>query len=614
MRETNFIQKNKQKWQDFELVLEGQYQDPDKLSDLFIQITDDLSYARTFYPNRSVRVYLNGLAQQIFFKIYKSRRSPLKRLGYFWLEELPQLVYEARREFLLAFAVFAIAFLIGVFSSAMDKEFARVILGDSYVDMTIANIESGDPMAVYKQRGKFGMSLGITANNLWVAFLTFAMGIFYAIGSLVILIQNGVMVGVFQHFFIEKGLFWESFLTIWIHGTLEISAIIIAGAAGITMGKGLAFPGTYTRAQAFQRSARRGLKIMVGIAPIIILAGFIEGYLTRHTETPDFIRGLFIAICLLFVVVYFVWYPYIRVRTGLAKPIAEAPVPPSRQGSIDFNAVKPASVIFGDTFNFYTRHLSAIAMLAVVGAVIFTTSAWIWFHFDLTDKFTVSQQLFGTLRALPAFFAWPLSALLAFTLSFTITVINARLHQEYQPELHYSWRQWLTSFVKNIVAMSALPLCWLLDQSYAFYLAWALLPVLILWSYVMQSASVGPLRGLMSVWGMLQQQLSQSVGLLLIISFVGLLFFVLTDTMVFWFFLELVSWLVYLDANTMRQVSAFIVTFTVVFILQMAFSLFVISFGLFYYTLREIAEATHLRARIQQMQIAKRIRGLEQEG
>ena len=67
MRETKFIQQNKEKWQEFESFLDGQYKDADKLSNLFIQVTDDLSYSRTFYPNRSVRVYLNGLAQQTFF-------------------------------------------------------------------------------------------------------------------------------------------------------------------------------------------------------------------------------------------------------------------------------------------------------------------------------------------------------------------------------------------------------------------------------------------------------------------------------------------------------------------------------------------------------------------
>ena len=96
----------------------------------------------------------------------------------------------------------------------MDPEFSQIILGRGYIEMTQENIASGDPMAVYKQRGQFSMSLGITMNNIWVAFLTFVTGIFYGIGSLGILIRNGIMVGAFQHFFIERGLFQESFLAI----------------------------------------------------------------------------------------------------------------------------------------------------------------------------------------------------------------------------------------------------------------------------------------------------------------------------------------------------------------------------------------------------------------
>ncbi|MBI5914483.1 MAG: stage II sporulation protein M, partial [Bacteroidetes bacterium] len=73
MRETSFIRQNEKKWKEFEQLLNGQHHDPEKLNDLFIQVTDDLSYARTFYPNRSVRVYLNGLAQKVFFNIYKTK-------------------------------------------------------------------------------------------------------------------------------------------------------------------------------------------------------------------------------------------------------------------------------------------------------------------------------------------------------------------------------------------------------------------------------------------------------------------------------------------------------------------------------------------------------------
>ena len=75
MRETNFINQNKEKWKELERTLQLGKKDPDKLNDLFVKITDDLSYSRTFYPNRSVRVYLNSLAQQIFYSIYKVSRK-----------------------------------------------------------------------------------------------------------------------------------------------------------------------------------------------------------------------------------------------------------------------------------------------------------------------------------------------------------------------------------------------------------------------------------------------------------------------------------------------------------------------------------------------------------
>ncbi|MEL7222778.1 MAG: stage II sporulation protein M, partial [Bacteroidota bacterium] len=307
MRETQFIKQNKDKWAEFEDSLDGKPENADRLRDLFVQITDDLSYSRTFYPNRSVRVYLNGLAQGVFTQLYRSKPSSLASLGTFWTLELPLEVYRARRSFYLALFLFFLSFGIGMLSCAMDSEFAEVILGDSYIEMTRANIESGDPMAVYKERGRFNMFLGITFNNVYVAFLAFSMGVFLGVGSIVILISNAVMVGCFQYFFIQQGLFWDSFLTIWIHGTIEISAIVIATAAGITMGHGPAFPGTYTRLQAFQQSARRGAKIMLGTVPLFIIAGFLEGYLTRQTELSPYFRGAFILICLLFVLFYFWW-------------------------------------------------------------------------------------------------------------------------------------------------------------------------------------------------------------------------------------------------------------------------------------------------------------------
>lgn len=153
------------------------------------------------------------------------------------------------------------------------------------------------------------MFLGITINNIFVSFYCFAMGIVTSFGTGFILMQNGIMLGSFQYFFYEQGLLWESALAIWLHGTLEISAIIISGAAGLSLGNGWLFPGTYSRAESFRRGARRGLKIIVGTIPVFVVAGFIEGFFTRHTHWPDAVRLSIILLSLSFVLYYYIYLP-----------------------------------------------------------------------------------------------------------------------------------------------------------------------------------------------------------------------------------------------------------------------------------------------------------------
>ncbi len=675
MRETNFINQNKKKWQEFESALDKTYHDPDRLSEQFIQITDDLSYARTFYPNRSVRVYLNSLAQRIFSTIYKNRRSPLKRIGLFWLEELPQLVYEARREFLLAFLTMLISFVIGIVSSAGDPQFVNTILGDGYVEMTIENIESGDPMAVYKQRGQFGMSLGITANNLFVAFLTFVMGVFFAVGSIALIIKNGIMVGAFQYFFIERGLFWDSFLTIWIHGTLEISAIVIAGAAGITMGKGLVFPGTYTRMQSFQRSARRGVKIMIGIAPIIIMAGFIEGYLTRHTDTPNIVRGLFIFVCLAFILIYFVWYPYIRAKAGFTYMISDAKIPPDKAQAIDFTRVKSSGEIFAEMFTFYKKHFSKIILLSLLNALIFTGVTVLASGGKPANTYVFSERMMGMLLALQQFFT-PinyLSFLHLFIFWVLMVIVFHWLHQEASPlarlklsrtillktlipfsfpGLIVATQYWFVEFsnfylllaylltfgaliigifywlkreassskidsyrsIRTLIYICLISLIGAIRYWFIVFLVILSMPLVFTWVYGLQTERLNVFQGFIRAIGLLWSNVGRITVLMVILSLFGLLLFLFTDSMIFSFYFNLFSWVLPLEDVIILQLQTGLLIFLLFFILYFIFIMFVIGFGILYYILREIKDATHLRTRIQEIGVAKRIKGLEQEG
>lgn len=181
MREAAFVKQNKDKWATFENALGNKTQlTPDKLSDLYIEITDHLSYAKTFYSGSNTELYLNSLASQAHQKIYKTKKEPKNRVLDFWKTEFPLLFYNYQRELLIAFLVFAFFALVGAFSSANEGDFVRSILGDSYVNMTLDNIEKGDPpMAVYKQMGEFNMFLGITINNIRVALMAFASEYFW---------------------------------------------------------------------------------------------------------------------------------------------------------------------------------------------------------------------------------------------------------------------------------------------------------------------------------------------------------------------------------------------------------------------------------------------------
>jgi uncharacterized membrane protein SpoIIM required for sporulation len=365
MKESKFIEQNKKNWQDFESDLRYTQNKATRLSRLYIQVTDDLSYARTFYKNRSVRVYLNGIAQTLFNDLYRNQKGSLKGFTKFWKVDLPMQIHEARKEFRISFVAFFLALCIGLLSSAYDKDFARLILGNEYVNMTNENIKKHDPLAVFKNNNEAHMFVAITLNNLIVSLLTFIYGIILSIGTIVKLIYNGIMVGAFQYLFIERGLFKESFLTIWQHGTLEISGIIIAGAAGITLGKGLIFPGTFSRLEAFKMSALRGLKIFLGIVPVIIIAAFIESFFTRYTDVSDYLRLTVILLSLSFVMFYFVWYPW-YVSNRQTAQTRKAEVLSFRESqSFNFSGILSGQTILGYALQFITQNTLWVILLII---------------------------------------------------------------------------------------------------------------------------------------------------------------------------------------------------------------------------------------------------------
>ncbi|MCB0447263.1 MAG: stage II sporulation protein M [Gelidibacter sp.] len=322
MREVAFIKQNKEKWLSFETaIFNNDFKDPDELASQYIHLINDLSYAQTYYPKSKVITYLNQLAAKAFQKIYKTKREDTNRLVEFWKTEVPLLMYNYRKYIYLAFAIFTLFTTIGAVSAANDGEFVRSILGDQYVDMTLQNIENGNPVAVYKSGSNWGSFIGITINNLRVGIISFILGVFGGVGTVWVLFKNCIMLGSFQYFFYEKHVFWESVRGIWIHGSMEIFAIVIEAGAGLILGASILFPGTYSRLTSFKQGAKTGVKILISTFPFTFFAGFLEGFITRYSqEMPKFLSVGIILITLGFISYYYLIYPFVvrrKIQTEL---------------------------------------------------------------------------------------------------------------------------------------------------------------------------------------------------------------------------------------------------------------------------------------------------------
>lgn len=635
MRETNFIKQNKQKWGEFEALVKQPKKDPDKLSKLFIEITDDLSYSRTFYPNRSVRVYLNNLAQEIFYSVYRTRRLKGNRFVNFWLEELPYVIYQSRKAFYLSLIIFTVAMIIGVVSSMYDPTFSSLILGEDYIQMTLENIEKGDPMGVYKGADQVGMFFGITLNNLFVDFYTFFSGLLASLGTVFIMMYNGIMVGTFQYFFIERGLFWESALVIWVHGCIEIPTIIISGASGLVLGSGLLFPGTYSRFQSFLMSARRGLKILMGVVPLTIIAGFIEGFFTRYTDAPPLLRAGFIISCLAFIAFYYIYYPWMKSRQGFSTKDKNEEVFASAPITVELNKIRGNGEVFADSFlylkPFMFRLMGMALAFAAAFAIYFTLVVFPRYP-DIYGSYMIAKDFGGLFEEQISFVfsalnifkhsVYPLQAIANFAMILLASgsvgfVVYSMPKATLLTDIDFT-RAAMADYLKN---------CWQQVLAFAVVLTgiffipdvtgWLLfLPIVPLLS-VSLAASVlegtNFLAGFRRAFSLISKQLGDFVGLSILLLGISFIFLWLPSTSIASLYMDVIFSNFNLDAGSYQTAFALTVTFVNCIMLIIVMGMYFMAGALFFLKVREQLEAPGLLQRVHSIGKKKSIYGLEQE-
>ena len=307
LREGLFIKKNKDRW---EKIQEDESRDADEMARDFVQLVDDLAYAKTFYRTSRVTRFINSLASRIYLRIYQNRREESNRFVRYWKIDLPETIGKHYKILLFCTFLFVLFYLVGFFIAYYDKNYIREVLGDSYVEMTEENIAKGNPFGVYQSGNPVISWLGIMVNNIQYAIIAFLKGLAVGIFSLADLISTAMMVGAFHEMFAAHGLGVEFLLAVMLHGLLELTAIVVACAAGVVIGTSFLFPGTMGRLQAFKSGVKDGVKIMVGLMPVFCVAAFFEGFITGLYKMHIALNLLLLLLLAGFVVWYFIIYPY----------------------------------------------------------------------------------------------------------------------------------------------------------------------------------------------------------------------------------------------------------------------------------------------------------------
>jgi len=529
---------------------------------------------------------------------------------------------------LIALLMFLLSFAIGYFSSTMDSEFPRVMLGDSYLKMTAENIKSGDPMRVYKESGHFDMTLSIMANNIYVTLFCFLLGIVAGIGSVAFMMYNGVVLGAFLQYFAQNHLLREANLTVWMHGTLEISAIIVGTAAGITLGKGLIFPGTYSRLQAFQMSARKGIKIMAAVLIMLVFAALIEGNLTRITQAGDLFRGVFIAFCLFGVLFYYAWYPFYKARKGFSAPIKEASLAPDTAYRLSFDGIKSSGDIFEDTFYFFKKHIGYY-MKVIGGAaalfcvVVFLASAsppdkvfaltlpdvqepLLRFLITVVSQFQVMAQFFVNAHI-------PFLLVLD-TLFYTLlaAAVYDKVAKEEDPVSKSPSPVWSRLVGMFAVCGLSFVTC-LVSPTLAFYVFSLVFPFIALWMFSIWKNGLYSVQGYFYAWGLARGRWGMLLGSYYLLALMGYLLFSFANSIFVDTYLNMVSWNMHLTQVALDNFMAIFTAYICVFALFAIFALIFTGTAFTYFSLMEISEARGLLARIEEIGMSKKIKGLMRE-
>lgn len=296
MRYQSFIKQHRNNWKELEETLKKMNKSRTKIDAgslerfeaLYLSTSQQLSYCQTYFPNEEITPYLNELVAKAHNLFYRNKVSSFSQIKDFFKHHFVFLLTAQWRFVIVSVLLFLIGAVGAYLSVINDPAHIYAILPNNIA-------RSVDPTQIGANHGGIdstAMSLSILTNNIQVAILAFAGGLTLGILTIYLLITNGMMLGGLAALYFEYGKTYDFWAYIVPHGMIELTAIFIAGGAGLAMGYRFLVPGPYPRTYQLKRQAKRSVQLLLGTIPLFIIAGFIEGFITP-SPLPLFVKYLF---------------------------------------------------------------------------------------------------------------------------------------------------------------------------------------------------------------------------------------------------------------------------------------------------------------------------------
>ncbi|MCE9672475.1 stage II sporulation protein M [Myxococcus stipitatus] len=260
-----------------------------RLDALYRRAASDLAHAQTFYPDTDAHRFLNQLCGRAYAAIYQPPRERWPAVRAFFQREFPRVLRRELRFVGASGALLCLGILLGALVVLWEPRGAELLVpGPVRQYVAQGRMWTDDILSVAPPNS---VSSDIATNNLTVTILTFATGMLFGLGTLFILVNNGVHIGAIGALCLREGMGGGFLDFIAAHGPVELSIIVIAGGAGLMVGQALIDPGELPRGQALALRGREAVKLVLGCAPFLAFIGAVEGYVSPGDLFPTWAKA-----------------------------------------------------------------------------------------------------------------------------------------------------------------------------------------------------------------------------------------------------------------------------------------------------------------------------------